>query len=263
MAVAARGRIDYLAKKERMKANSLSNKNLTASDVSDRLGLAKIPLARVRFAELTMRTADDKETALHEYVEFELGVAGIWRNVFCFVVPEEQPTSLRGNRFNLLLGIPWLHDMAVVLMVKDFRVQIGDPTRREPIRMIEGPQFTYSSDHKLLMYPRTYLKARQLVETVAGSDVNRTHPQPPRNRTTILRRNRMLVALSLSLSDSNAVIALLAKKKNGSWSYGARSRRVYSIFTPLLEDVLLLSYNSREVRERILAIYDEGGLDEA
>ena len=89
---------------------------------------------------VTMKTIDGKQTALMQQVTLHLGVAGVKRKVQCFVLPDERSyqssDTCSGTDIQLLLGLPWLHDVNAVIHVRDFTIELGDPSKGEPVRTI-------------------------------------------------------------------------------------------------------------------------------
>ena len=94
---------------------------------------------------VVMRTIDGTETCLSEYVNINIGVSGIWRDIQCFLLPKAKSsqtrTVVREDMVQLLLGIPWLFDVNAVIHVKDSKIQIGDTSRGENVQLLNGVAF--------------------------------------------------------------------------------------------------------------------------
>lgn len=77
----------------------------------DHLQLVPQSVSSIGFQELTMHTADHRDTPLKEWTELWIGVARIWRHIRCFVsLCTSLPGSSQSGHFDLLLGLPWLYD---------------------------------------------------------------------------------------------------------------------------------------------------------
>ncbi len=107
---------------------------------------------------MSMRTADNKETALQYVVKFTLNVQGIVRPVQAFVAPPDDNAS--SSWFSLLLGIPWLYQVDATIRIREFAVTIGDKNVGETPRDIaEAAELGFSKEHTLILYPRAVLKS--------------------------------------------------------------------------------------------------------
>lgn len=106
-------------------------------------------------ATLGMQKADQWDTPLHEWVEFWIGVQGIWRHIRCFVSPSTTlPGSARSGHFSLVLGLPWLFSVNAHISIRESKVTIGDPAMGETMRDVIGPEMVFCNEHTLIMYPR-------------------------------------------------------------------------------------------------------------
>jgi hypothetical protein len=142
-------------------ADQGSDLNLIAAAAVPRLGLQKHSLTQLGFEPkgLKMRTADRRDVQLDEFVCLDISVAGVRRRVQCVVNPAmmAQEPQNRPDSAEILLGIPWLFDVNAVLRIRDFSVELGDPSRGESLRTICGPKHAFCSSHTLLMYPMDIL----------------------------------------------------------------------------------------------------------
>ncbi|KAI6245779.1 hypothetical protein HI914_06265 [Erysiphe necator] len=103
------------------------------------------------FSGLTMNVANGTSSPHKYFTSFQINVLGISRHVEAFVRPWN---SSNEQEFHLLLGLPWLHDANAKIYIRDSIIKIGDPNRSEKIVQIQGPEFTQSSYHKLILHPK-------------------------------------------------------------------------------------------------------------
>jgi len=71
--------------------------NVLSAGLVRHLALDLHPLSEVGFKGLSMRTADHRETILHYWVWLRVVVAGVLRDIRCFVAPELPQTTARGR----------------------------------------------------------------------------------------------------------------------------------------------------------------------
>ena len=139
-----------------VQADQGSDFNLITDKLAIKLGLAIKPLSQSGFKDnaLTMRTSEGREKILKHFVTFELGVSNVWRMVQCFVLCKDTAKQHSSDEVQLLLGMPWLYDANAVINIRDSSVDIGDPSRGEVVKCIQGPQQRFSEEHNLIMYGR-------------------------------------------------------------------------------------------------------------
>ena len=118
-----------------------------------------------------MRTADHRETLLHHWALLPTTVAGIKREVRCFVSPQIIHTNENGEieHLSIILGIPWLFSVDAKFGIRDSTILIGDVSIGETVRAIHGPQMVFCKDHNLLMYPKSMMAPHASVESEAPS----------------------------------------------------------------------------------------------
>ena len=147
-------------------ADQGSDINVISPALVDHLGLAKQPLSDIGFNGLAMRTADGRETILHHFVFFKMGVEDVWRDIRCFVAP----TTNARYAHSLLLGIPWLWSVNAIIAIRESKILVGDPGKNEAIREVVGPELVFCKDHNILMYS----KPSMATPTVAVGDGDST-----------------------------------------------------------------------------------------
>ncbi|POS81673.1 hypothetical protein EPUL_006018, partial [Erysiphe pulchra] len=103
------------------------------------------------FSGLTMNVANGTSSPLKYFTSFRINVLGISRDVEAFVRPWNAQNE---EELHLLLGLPWLHDANAKIYIRDSIIEIGDPDRSENVLQVKGPEFTQSSQNKLILYPK-------------------------------------------------------------------------------------------------------------
>lgn len=81
---------------------------IATRSLNQKAGLKMQSLAKIGFAGMSMRTADQRPVPLEYCATLCLRVNDIWRTVTCFILPESENTSLPAPGWKLLLGLPWL-----------------------------------------------------------------------------------------------------------------------------------------------------------
>lgn len=106
---------------------------------------------------MSIRTADNKETALRLIVKFPLHVQGIIRPVQAFCGSSRQQSFFKFVEFPS--GHPVAYQVDASIRIREFAVTIRDKNIGEPPRDIaEAAELGFSKGHTLIMYPRAVLK---------------------------------------------------------------------------------------------------------
>jgi hypothetical protein len=84
---------------------------------------------------LHMGTADSKASRLEYFTIVQIGVMGIWREVWAFIRPSGSSDHY------LLLGTPWLHDIRVVIDIRGSNIYLRNFALSEKYTRIDGPKF--------------------------------------------------------------------------------------------------------------------------
>lgn len=102
--------------------------NVMSAGLVRHLSLELHSLSEVGFKGLSMRTADHRETILHHWVWLRIVVAGILRDIRCFVAPELKQTNASGETeyLSLILAIPWLYSVNAMISVRESKIMVGD-----------------------------------------------------------------------------------------------------------------------------------------
>ena len=95
---------EHALKCSKMQADQDSDMNMISDTLAKQLGIKLHFLSIIDFADMIMKTADGRESLLHDWVYLKMGVQGIWRKICCFVI-SEQSTVLQSEHLSLLLGI--------------------------------------------------------------------------------------------------------------------------------------------------------------
>lgn len=162
------GRIEL--KRSLTQADQGSDLNVIGKSLAVRLGLDLRPLSEVGFKGMAMRVANGSITSLSEYTRLSIGVAGLWRTIYCFVIPEEAEEILPASEVKLLLGLPWLHSVDAIIGIRDGSIRIGDSVKGEESRLVQGPEMVFCQDHSMLLYPKSSVK--QVAEELRGKVIS-------------------------------------------------------------------------------------------
>ncbi|POS82059.1 hypothetical protein EPUL_005888, partial [Erysiphe pulchra] len=115
------------------------------------LGISTKPLSDVGYHNLTMNVADGRSAKLTHCCTLTIGVLGVWRKVDAFVRPFDESNK---TEVHLLLGMPWLHSVDAKIHIRASKIELGDVKRGEKVVELRGPQFTESTNHKLILRPK-------------------------------------------------------------------------------------------------------------
>lgn len=157
--------VETVLPRSQTQADQVSDLNVISTGLATKLGLQLQSLDLVGFRELTMRTADHKDTQLHHWVLLNVGVQGIWKKIRCFVSPavtslptaSNPPLSAINEPLSLLLRIPWLYSVNAQLSIRHSKIEVGNPSMGETVCEVVCPELVYCHDHNLLMYPKSVL----------------------------------------------------------------------------------------------------------
>ena len=135
-----------------VQADQGSDFNIVSEHFIRQSGTPICPLSSIGYTgqSLKVRMADGRLIVFTHAANFEIGFAGVWRRIDCLVLPDG--TWSRADH-QLLLGIPWLYDVKAVLNIRDFTLELGDPSNGEEIQLIRGPKQNYDGKNSLRMYP--------------------------------------------------------------------------------------------------------------
>lgn len=147
-------------------ADQGSDLNVIGKSLAVRLGLPLGNLAEIGFKGMAMRVANGSITPLREYAIAKVGVAGIWRTINCFVLPQETENILPGSDVCMLLGLPWLYSVNAVIGIMNGSIRIGDTAANEKPRVVQGPELVFSPEHSILLYPKSAVSqaTRKVIE---------------------------------------------------------------------------------------------------
>jgi len=148
--------------KSYVQADQGSDMNMISTGLVKYLCLQSHSLGEIGFAELSMRTADHRETVLHDWTWLDIGVERVWRKIRCFVASElTSGNEGKPEYLSLILGIPWLWTVNAIIAIQNSKIMIGDPSSNENVREVVGPELFFCKDHNLLMYPKSIMTASQ------------------------------------------------------------------------------------------------------
>ena len=131
-------------------ADQGSDFNLISQSLVEDLGLliANVP-TNMNDGRVTMITADGRKSVLTQYVLFDMGVEGIWRQTKCFIVGSNSSESIKQSS-QLLLGLPWLYEANATINIRASEILIGDLSKDEAVRKITGPGSKFSKSQSSL-----------------------------------------------------------------------------------------------------------------
>lgn len=132
------------------RANQGSDMTIVTIGFLKKLGLPVKSLVERGYNGLTTNMADGSSARLTHYSIFEIGVCGIWRKIEAFIRPSWESNA---DEIYLLLGLPWLHSVDARIEIRESKIEIGDKARGKEVKMIQGPKFIESAQHKLVLYP--------------------------------------------------------------------------------------------------------------
>ncbi len=107
---------------------------------------------------IRMVTADGEACVLTHFTTLIFTCRNVRRTVQAFIRPGSTMSQLQ-----LLLGLPWLHDVDGHLHIRNSTLEIGDISIGEHRVKIQGPKFIQSRRHKLMLQP-AHSKYRANVE---------------------------------------------------------------------------------------------------
>ncbi|RKF55793.1 hypothetical protein OnM2_086045 [Erysiphe neolycopersici] len=122
-------------------------------------GLSAKRLSERGFEGLTMNVTDGTSTEFTHYVEFDIGVLGIWRRVEAFVISF---IASNVDEVHLLLGMLWLHAVDAKIRIRESIIEIVNIRNGENVINAEGPQFIESESHKLVLSPKKETKSQPI-----------------------------------------------------------------------------------------------------
>ena len=70
----------------------------------------------------------------------------------------------------LILGLPWLWMVNAHIAIRDSKIYLGDPALNETVREVVGPEMFFSSEHNMLMYPKSLKQSLQSKQPQVETD---------------------------------------------------------------------------------------------
>ncbi|KAI1434559.1 hypothetical protein GGR50DRAFT_704157 [Xylaria sp. CBS 124048] len=154
-----------------------SDINIISDSAVQTLNLQRRKLTTIGVDKLFVKTSTGDSARVTEFVVLDLGVLSIWRGVWAIVRPKSLTGAHEG--INILLGLPWLWDVAAFLDIRSTSLWIGDRDEGEPRVQIRGPLMVRSANHRICLEsdgPVISLNPGAVVEelsvTSSGSDAD-------------------------------------------------------------------------------------------
>lgn len=110
-------------------------------------------------------------TLIRTCLRLNIGVQGIWREICCFILPDN-PQSKVPQEASVLLGLPWLFSVDAKISIRNASIAVGDPLQGEEPVKVTGPKLVMQKSH---YHAPESLKKAQLTEESSeeeGEDYN-------------------------------------------------------------------------------------------
>lgn len=136
-----------------VQANQRSNMNVILTELIKYLSLQSHSLNEIKFAELSMCTANHHETVLHDWIWLDIDVKEVWRKIWCFITSKLiTKNNDKQEYLNLILEISWLWIMNVIIVIQNSKIMIKNLSFNENIHKIVESELFFCKNHNLLMY---------------------------------------------------------------------------------------------------------------
>ncbi|KAI1433489.1 hypothetical protein GGR50DRAFT_696016 [Xylaria sp. CBS 124048] len=126
-----------------------SDINIISDGAVQTLNLQRRQLSTIGVDKLFVKTSTGDSARVTEFVVMDLGVLSIWRGVWAIVRPKSLTGAHEG--INLLLGLPWLWDVAAFIDIRSSSLWIGDRDEGEARVQIRGPLMVRSANHRICL----------------------------------------------------------------------------------------------------------------
>ncbi|RKF60315.1 hypothetical protein OnM2_052064 [Erysiphe neolycopersici] len=129
-----------------------SELNIISQGLLNAMEFPRLTLSREKNeSRLFVSTAHGGGTDLKEFTCFNVGVSGIWRQVYALIRSYDKKGS---GELNLLLGLPWLYEVNAVISVSTSSIVIGDKKFDGCTSTLNLPEFIPSSTPNLVLQPK-------------------------------------------------------------------------------------------------------------
>ena len=129
---------------------------MISDTLAKQLSIKLHSLSIIDFAGMIMKTADERESFLCDWIYLKMRVQDIWRKIHCFVI-SEQNTVLQSEHLNLLLDISWLYKINATISIRESAIEMRDSVTDETVCQIVSSELVFCRDHNLIMYLKALL----------------------------------------------------------------------------------------------------------
>ena len=140
----------------KMQTDQDSDMNMISDTLAKQLSIKLHSLSIIDFADMIMKTADERESFLCNWVYLKMRVQDIWRKICCFVI-SEQSTVLQLKHLSLLLDISWLYEINVTISIRESAIEMKDSAADKTVCQIMSSELVFCRDHNLIMYFKALL----------------------------------------------------------------------------------------------------------
>ena len=156
---------ELILQQHQIQTDQGSDMNVISLAMVKQLSLKIHTLSDIRFAELTMKTADNQKIRLHYWVYLKISVKDIWRTIRCFIISDLDLLQ-KSDHLSLLLEIFWLYSVNAIIEICESQIKIENSAIEKSIQDVIESELMFSKEHNLLMY----LKAILILNVLNSSD---------------------------------------------------------------------------------------------
>ncbi|TGJ79930.1 hypothetical protein E0Z10_g8845 [Xylaria hypoxylon] len=127
-----------------------SDINIISDSAVRKLSLTRRMLADLGIESLFIKTSTGESARVFEFVVINMGVMSIWRSVWAII----RPVTLKiedESEVSIILGLPWLWEVAAFIDIRAGTLWIGEKSRGEPRVKVKGPVMGLSHHHRLCL----------------------------------------------------------------------------------------------------------------
>ena len=147
---------EHVLKHSKMQTDQDSDMNMISDTLAKQLSIKLHSLSIIDFTDMIMKTADERESFLCDWVYLKMKVQDIWRKICCFVI-SEQNTVFQLKHLSLLLDISWLYEINITISIRGSAIEMRDFIISETVCQIMSSELVFCRDHNLIMYLKALL----------------------------------------------------------------------------------------------------------
>ena len=129
---------------------------MISDTLAKQLSIKLHSLSIIDFADMIMKTADERESFLCNWVYLKMRVQDIWRKICCFII-SEQNTVLQLKHLSLLLDISWLYKINITISIRESAIEMRDLTADKTVCQIMSSELVFCRNHNLIIYLKVFL----------------------------------------------------------------------------------------------------------